>query len=389
MHPRRSPFPSGGFPVGRVAGIPVFIDWSWLLIFLLITLSISQAFKDMHPYWTPVQHWSSGIITSLFFFASIFLHEMGHSLVARRYGIDVASITLFIFGGVAAIKSEPKKPSAEFWIAIAGPFVSVVLAGAFFGVSLLAGWGAKPESLPPLQSMIEAITSWLATINLVLAIFNLIPGFPLDGGRVLRSIVWAVTNSFERATRVAAGAGQIIAYFFIALGIFRALFLQNFVGGLWMAFIGWFLLNAARSSLSQLSIRQEFIGVRAGDILDVSTPYVAPNMSVQQLVDNYVLGHGRHRFLVFDGLRLRGLITLADIKDLPREDWAMTSLQAVMVPCEKLVAITRSETLEHVMQLMDENDVNQLPVVEGGTFYGMVTREGIVRLLRARVEFRQ
>lgn len=384
---RKASITGGGFPLGRVLGIPVWLDWSWLLIFMLITLSISQSFQDLHPQWGAGQHWMAGLLTSLLFFVSIFLHEMGHSLMARRFGIEVASITLFIFGGVAAIKSEPKKPIEEFWIAIAGPFVSVMLAAGFFGINLLVRQ-VGGQAPPPMLSMIEATTQWLAIINLILAIFNLIPGFPLDGGRVLRSIIWAVTQSFSRATRWAAGAGQLIAYFFIALGIFRVLFHQQIVGGLWMAFIGWFLLNAARSSVAQMTVREQFVGVRALDVLDTTTPYVPPNMSVQQLVDQYVLQHGRHRFLVFDGDVLRGLVTLTDIKNIPREEWPYMSLQGAMVPCERLLAVRPQETLERVMQLMDENDVNQLPVVQDGIFYGMVTREGIVRLLRTRVEFR-
>ena len=368
-----------GITLGRVMGITVRVDWSWVIIFILITLSISTYYKMLHPAWTDAQHWSAGIVTSLLFFVCIFLHEMGHSVVAKKYGIEVASITLFIFGGVASIKQEPKRPGEEFFIAIAGPLVSLALAILFFVIS----GGAPPTSTK--TTIISAIAAWVSQINLLLVLFNMLPGFPLDGGRVLRSIVWKVTGDFEKSTRVAGGVGQLVAYFLIILGVI-GFFGGQFVNGIWLAFIGWFLLKAAQGSVAQVALRQILGGVKASDIMDTNAPYVSPAMSVQQLVDDYVLHHGLHRFLVYDGSQLRGLVTLTDIKHVPREEWQTTSLQAIMRPCEQLHTVRPQESLERVMQRMDEYGVNQLPVVESGVFYGLVTRETIVRLLRSRME---
>ncbi len=377
---------SNAIHIGTVFGIPVRIDWTWLIVFVLITFSVGRTYSEEHPMWKAEQHWIAAVITSLLFFLSIFLHEMGHSLVARLYGIEVASITLFIFGGVASIRNEPRKPSAEFWIALAGPVVSVLLALLFFAVHLAAGGRSATDS--PVLSMVSAIGGLLALINFALVVFNLIPGFPLDGGRILRSILWAAMDNFERATRISAIGGQIVAAFLIALGLVEVFVLQT-LNGLWLAVIGLFLFNAARATMQQASVRQAFSGIRAADLLDTTTPYVSPAMSIAQLVDEHVLRHGRHRFLVFDGQVLRGLITLSDIKEVPREEWDSTSLQAAMMPCQRLVAVRPGESLEHVVDLMNEYRINQVPVVENGVFYGMVTREGLLHLLQTQVQFRQ
>ncbi len=369
-----------GITLGRIMGITVRVDWSWVIIFTLITLMTSTQFKVWHEGWSEAQHWSAGIVTSLLFFVCIFLHEMGHSVVAKTYGIEVSSITLFIFGGVASIKREPKRPGEEFFIAIAGPLVSLALAVLFFVIS----GGADPANA---KTIVRAIAAWVCKINILLIFFNMLPGFPLDGGRVLRSIVWKYTGDFDRSTRIAGTVGQVVAYLLILYGVFRFFGYKDFVGGIWLAFIGWFLLKAAQGSIAQVALRQVLGGVKAADIMDISTPYVSPAMSVQQLVDDYVLHHGLHRFLVFDGDQLRGLVTLTDVKQVPREDWHTTSLQAIMRPCEQLHTVRPQESLERVMQRMDEYGVNQLPVVEQGIFYGLVTRETIVRLFRSRMEF--
>lgn len=374
---------AGAVDLGSVLGIRVLIDWSWLIIFALITLSVSQGYRQLHPHWTSAQHWSAGVITSLLFFVSIFLHEMGHSLTARRYGIGVASITLFIFGGLASIRREPKRPGEEFWIAIAGPAVSVALAALFGAVAILV-----PPSTS-LLSMIQGVAQWLALINALLAIFNMIPGFPLDGGRVLRSIVWKLTGDFNRSTRIAAGAGQVAACGLMVWGVALGIQEGSPIGGIWMVFVGWFLLRAARGSVAQLAIRRAISGVRAGDILDTTTPYVSPAISVQDLVREYMMRHDLSRFLVYDGEKLRGLITGSDLDGIPQEDWASTSVQAAMVPCRRLPTVGLNEPVEHVMDLLDENRINQIPVVENGVFHGLATRETIVRMLQKRMQYGQ
>jgi Zn-dependent protease len=381
----------GAFALGNLFGISIYVDLSWLLIFFLITLTISQEFAQQHPQWAPIQHWFAGVVTSLIFFGCVLLHELGHSMAARAFGIPVASITLFVFGGVAQIRSEPSKPMHEFLIAIAGPLTSVALSAIFFLLAglaairvLLAGSQAAEVSNLP---MFNTICLWLAQINVLLAVFNMIPGFPLDGGRVLRSVVWAISGRFEQATRVAAGFGSFVAYFFIALGIYVAFFQHLLVNGLWTAFIGWFLLMAARSSVVQIATRRAFVGHQVADVMEQIPFRVLPGMSVQSLVDGPILQHGLVTFIVEDNGILRGLVTLQDVKATPREEWLNTPLQTIMVPARDLVVVEPHVTLLKVMEAMDERGVSQMPVVDGDRVLGIVTREGLLRILRTQMEF--
>lgn len=371
----------GSFALGNLLGIPIYVDYSWLLIFFLITLSISQEFQQRYP--DPMQHWIAGIVTSLVFFACVVLHELGHSMVARLFGLPVVSITLFVFGGVAQIKNEPKKPSHEFLIAVAGPLTSVALAGVFLVISLLAGTTSVSLASVPLLS---DICQWLATINFMLAVFNMVPGFPLDGGRVLRSVVWAGTGRFDQATRWAAGVGTLIAYSFIAFGIYIIFVLQSPFNGLWMAFIGWFLLMAARSSVVQLTTRRAFSGHRVADIIEPIPYRVSPAMSVQALVDGPILQHGHVTFVVEDDGVLRGIVTLQEVKALAREEWPNTPLQSIMIPTSDLVVVEAHVSLQQVMEVMDERGINQMPVADGDRVLGIVTRDGLLRVLRTQME---
>jgi Zn-dependent protease len=244
-------------PLGRILGIPIGLDYSWFLVFALVTWSLAGSyFPEQYPGWSTGLYWTIGLATSLLFFASVLLHEFGHSVIALRNGIPVRSITLFIFGGVAQIGREPGSPGVEFRVAIAGPIVSLALAGLFGAL----GWFGA--SLAPLA----ALATYLAYINGSLALFNLIPGFPLDGGRVFRAIVWQVTHSFRRATEIAGGAGHLFAWLFIFWGVWQ-MFGGNFVGGLWIAFIGWFLENAATASVQQMTLERLLTGHTVGEIM--------------------------------------------------------------------------------------------------------------------------
>src|SRR6202795_1273177 len=265
--------PGSGIKILRVWGIPIYLHVSWFIIFALITLSLAKQFTSQHPGWSQTQHYALGIITSLLFFASVVFHELSHSFVARRYGIPVQSITLFIFGGLAGIGREPNNAKQEFNIAIAGPLSSLFLAGCFFLVSRFFHG----------DEMVVAATGWLWQINAALAIFNLVPGFPLDGGRILRALAWGVTGNFQRATQIASNAGKIFAYVMILIGVWQALN-GNWVGGLWTAFIGWFLLSAAQESFAQVAIRSTLTGVRAADVMTHDIPTVARDMSLEEYV---------------------------------------------------------------------------------------------------------
>jgi Zn-dependent protease/predicted transcriptional regulator len=363
--------------IGKILGIPFGVNNSWFIIFALITLSLSTHYAHLHPQWTQAEHLFFGAATSILFFASILLHELGHSVVALHYGIPVKSITLFVFGGVAQIGKEPESPRQEFNIAIAGPIVSALLGALFYGVMLLAQ-GASAG--------IAALGEWLGQINLMVAVFNLLPGFPLDGGRILRSVVWKSTGSFERATATAAGGGQLLAYGFIFFGIWIALS-GNFFGGLWIGFIGWFLLSAAQTTILQVSIRSALAGTTARDVMSSECLSLPGSASVADLVENYLLKTGARCAMVTDGDRFQGLVTLHEVKRVPREEWSRTPLKSMMIPIERLTTVSPNISAERVLQIMSTGNIHQVPVVDNGHLLGVIGRDRLLSLVQTRLEF--
>jgi Zn-dependent protease/CBS domain-containing protein len=309
-------------------------------------------------------------------FASVLLHELGHSLVSLRYKIPVRSITLFIFGGVARVEAEPPSAVAEMWIAIAGPAVSFALA-IFFGL---------------LQSIVGAITPLLALvkylfyINGVLALFNLIPGFPLDGGRIFRAFVWRVTHNLRRATLVAASLGRFIAYLFILLGVWQ-MFTGNFGNGLWIAFIGWFLENAAASEIRQQTIQDLLAGHYVADAMRRDYTVVKPGDTLEQLVNEHILGAGRRSLIVEQNDKVVGLLTLHDVKEVPRSEWTTTTTAQAMIPAERMKRIRPDAELGDALGEMDRDGVNQLPVMVGDQLQGVLGRGDVISLLRTTAEF--
>jgi Zn-dependent protease/predicted transcriptional regulator len=363
-----------GIPLGRVFGVPLFLHPSWFVIFLLITLSLRTQFTSQHPGWSPAQHWTLGIITSVLFFASVVFHELSHSVVALRYRIPVKSITLFVFGGLASIQREPEQAKQEFNIAIAGPLSSLFLAACFF---LVAHYFKGEE-------MVASAAKWLWQINLLLALFNLLPGFPLDGGRIFRGIVWAITGNFAKATRLAANSGRVLAYLMIFVGIWQALN-GNWVGGLWTAFIGWFLLSAAQESFAQVAIRSTLTGVRAEDIMSRDIPTVARDMSLEEYVHE-VLRTGRQYHIVTGAGHPVGLITIHSARIVPREEWNNTSLQAVMMPIDKIHSASPEEPVLGLLERMQSESVTQMPVISEGQIVGVIARDTILHMLQTRLQ---
>lgn len=364
--------------LGTILGIPFGVNYSWLVIFFLVSLSLTTQFTQLHPDWSFEEHLTFGVATSLLFFLSVVLHELGHSIMALKYRIPVKAITLFVFGGVAHIAKEPEKPSHEFNIAIAGPIVSALLAGLFSLLALLMH--NRAEGL-------VSLGEWLGRINLTLALFNLIPGFPLDGGRILRAVVWKYTGSYERATVVAAGAGQMFAYGFILFGLWEAL-TSNVVSGLWIGFIGWFLLSAAQMSTVQLRFRTALRGITAGDVMTQECLRVPGSMSVAEYVERYLLKTGARCSMVTWGDQFRGLVTLHEVKGVPREEWDTTSLQAIMIPEQSLSEVDPETPIDVVLQRMNEENVNQMPVVKDGKLLGIIGRDRLLALLQAHIELK-
>ena len=368
------PAQGSGVPLGRIFGIPIYLHASWFIIFLLITLSLRTQFTSQHPGWSPAQHWTLGLITSALFFGSVVFHELSHSVVAMRYKIPVQSITLFVFGGLARISQDAANAMQEFTIAIAGPLSSFFLAGVFW---LMAHYFHGSE-------MVAAAARWLWEINFTLAIFNLVPGFPLDGGRVLRGIVWGITKDFQRSTKIAANAGRAFAYVMIAVGVWQALN-GNWVGGLWLAFIGWFLLSAAQESYAQVAIRSTLTGVRAEDIMSHDIPTVPRDISLDDYVHE-VLRTGK-RFHIVTGAGVPvGLATLSAVRSVPRDEWAQTSIQAAMLPLDRLHTAAPDEPALGVLERMQREDINQMPVISEGSIVGMIARDTILRVLQTRLQ---
>lgn len=314
------------------------------------------------------------MLAALLLFLSVLLHELAHSLVAQRRGLPVKSITLFIFGGVSNIEQEPKSPGVEFQMAFVGPLTSLVIGGLSFLLLLAIGGGRSP---------LAAILGYLAVANVLLGLFNLVPGFPLDGGRVLRSIIWKLSGSLRTATRVATLAGQGIAYLFILGGIWL-IFAGSWVDGLWIGFIGWFLLSGAQSANSQVMLETMFKGVTVGEVMNASPVTVPANISLQKLVDDLLLPHGWRSAFVMQGDQLVGVITLDDIRHVPRDEWAQTPVGFAMIPLEKLHVVSPQQSFNEVLPLMVARDVNQVPVVENGRLMGVLSREDVVRFVEIR-----
>jgi Zn-dependent protease/CBS domain-containing protein len=365
----------GSFRIGKIAGIEIDVNVSWIVILVLLTVSLATGwFPQLYPGWSTATYWITGFIASLLLFVSVLLHELAHSVVARKRGLPVKNITLFIFGGVSNIEREPTSPGIEFQMAFVGPLTSLIIGIVCFLLQL---------PLRGSNSPLEGILFYLAVTNVLLGLFNLIPGFPLDGGRVLHSIIWKITGSMRQATRVATITGQVIAYLFIFGGIWL-LFTGAFLDGLWLGFIGWFLLSAAQSANSQSMLTSMFKGVTVGEVMNPKPATVPADISLQQLVDAYFLPGGLRYALVMQGEKLVGLMTLGDIRHIPRARWGQVPVSQAMIPLERLHVVSPEQSLNDVLPLMAGGDVNQLPVVQNGALVGILSRDAIVHYLEVR-----
>jgi len=365
----------GSFRIFRIAGIDINIHISWLIILVFLTFSLATGwFPITYPGSSTATYYLLGFIASILLFVSVLLHELAHSFVARSRGLQVKSIVLFIFGGVSNIEQEPQTPGIEFSMAFVGPLVSLLIGVVCYGLWLL---------VRGTHSLIVPILSYLALMNIILGIFNLIPGFPLDGGRVLRSIIWKATGNFQTATNITTFVGQAFAYLIILWGILL-FFAGNAFNGLIIIFTGWFLLTSAQSARSQSVLDTAFRGVTVNQIMNTNVMTVPANISLQKLVDEYFLPQGLRSAFVMQGDQLAGLITLSDIRHVPRDQWPQTPVGYAMIPLERLHTITPQQNVKDVLPLMTGQDVNQLAVVQDGRLVGVLTREGILRSLEIR-----
>jgi Zn-dependent protease/predicted transcriptional regulator len=359
----------------RIAGIEVGIHFSWLIIFLLVTWSLATTwYPTVLPGIDATAAWVLGAIASLLLFTSVLIHELAHSLMARAQGLEARSITLFLFGGVSNLGAESPRPKVEFLVAVVGPLTSFALAAiAFAALNVLA------------EPMTQATLAYLAFINVLLGVFNLIPGFPLDGGRVFRSIVWQATGSLRRATEVAARAGQLVAYGFFLLGLFMVL-TGNWLGGIWIAAIGWFLHSAASGSAEQVKVEQVLRRTRVSHMLRPDTRSVPPDLTVAELIEQYLLPLNRRAMAVTESDRLVGIVTLGDIRAVPVDERTSTPVGRVMGGGANgsLVSVSPNDTLASALEKLMQGDFEQLPVLDGGRLVGMLTRGDLIRQFQLR-----
>ncbi len=361
--------------LGRILGVDVGIHWSWIFIFFFVTWSFATGVLDsFYPQWSAPQLWIGGAFVASIFFLSVLAHELSHAIVSNRNGLPVRSITLFIFGGVANLTKEPDSAGLEFRIAIIGPITSLALGGGFALLFVI---------LRPFSDGLAGISANLALINASLAVFNMLPGFPLDGGRVFRSIIWARNENRLRATRIAAKTGEWIAYGMMALGIGYTYF-GGIASGLWFLFIGFFLRNASSASYEQLVLETALKGIPVRDVMQTEFSTVPPDLSVADLVREHVLRHSNSCFVVMAGGNFAGIITLADVRNVPHDQWQSTSVYRAMTPLSRLHTIDPSASLSQVLHMMGEHGVSQLPVVHGHDIVGILHHADILRYVQVR-----
>jgi len=362
--------------LGRILGIPIRLHVSWFLIAALITWSLAVGyFPQTNPGWNSLTYLVVGAVASLLFFASVLLHELGHSVLALREGVPVNSITLFIFGGVARIGREPPTAGAEFRIAIAGPLTSLGLAVAFGGLGALLSEYA----------VVAAPLSYLGRINLLLAAFNMIPGFPLDGGRVLRATLWQFGGGYQKATRWAARAGQAIAFGFIGLGVVQ-FFLGGLTNGLWLAFIGWYLNSAARASYQQVALQGMLTGLKARNVMIEQCAPVSSEVRLDRLVEDHVLKGDQRCFFVSDSDDPQGVITLDDVKAVSRSQREQLTAGQIMTSASSAFAADAEDDVWELLQRMNEEDVRTVPILQDGRLLGVVILEHLWNQVRLRSE---
>ena len=367
--------------LGRFFGIEVGLHYSWFLIAFLITMSLASQFSETNASWGQPLIWSASVVTALLFFVALLAHEMSHALVARAHGLTTRAITLFALGGLAQIENEPEDAKTEFLVGVVGPVSSAIIGVISLGIAFAAGWHNGTNPATPVQAMFL----WLGYINLMLAAFNMIPGFPLDGGRILRSIIWWRTGDGDRSTQLAARIGQGVALLFIALGIFRFFSGAGF-GGLWIAFIGWFLLQAAAASYTTVTLTSGLKDIHVSDVMTKDCVSVDGNLNVQNFVEEYLLRSGRRCFVVEQNGEIAGIVTPHEIKHLERPRWPYTTLYDVMRPLDQLHTVAPSTPVMEALDTMGRDDVNQLPVVANNHLEGFVTRASVLQFLQTRAE---
>lgn len=390
----------GDIPIGRLAGIPLYLHWSWFLALFLIAWTLAATFFPQSlPQFSsePIWYWGLGLVAALGLFISVLLHELGHAFVAKGLRIPVRAIRLFIFGGVAEIAGEPRKPSHEIVMALAGPAVTLVLIlvyvlGLF--VVVLADRSAPEiaevdvlQRMSPLAAATGALLQYLATVNAIVLVFNMIPAFPLDGGRVFRAILWSSTGSYLKGTRIAGWVGISFAWFLFVSGFFMVLLPGgNLLSGMWLFFLGMFLQNAAHSSMAYAQIQQLLTGVQVHEMMRPEPVMLAANQSLDQVVEQYFLHYPFKAYPVVEGDRLIGMLTLRGLQEVPRNEWESLHAGDVAERYGRVPALRPEEPALNALRRMAESGHGRLPVVEHGRVVGLLSRKDIMDFLEIRAE---
>ena len=370
----------GSFRIARILGIDVRVHFSWLLIFALVTFSLAdQVFPFSYPQWSEQKTWIIAAIAALLFFVSVVLHEFAHSIVARLFKMSVSSITLFLLGGVASLTKEPPSARAEFFMAIAGPATSLAIGGVSLGVNALVS--SNIQQVPSLQP-VEAISGYLGWVNILVAVFNLIPGFPLDGGRVLRSLIWGLRRDRSLATRIAARGGQAVAALFALVTAYRVL-IDNDPSGLWMGLIAYFLFGAATQTLQQERVTSAVGSARVGQLMSTDFVAVPRGTTVGALVRDFLLPRNLRAVSVVDEGRFVGLATIGDVRKVEQDQWPVTPVEAVMTRASEIPAVGSSDALSDALDRFG-SDLPLLPVVEGGQLRGVLDRDAVLSYVKMR-----
>jgi Zn-dependent protease/CBS domain-containing protein len=359
--------------VARIAGIDVRVDSSWVVIALLITYSLYLRFSFVYKSLSTGGAIGIAILAAVLFFGSVLLHELAHAVVSQARGIKVQDITLFLFGGATRARVESRGPGDEFLITVVGPLTSAALAGLFWAIEVLV----RGTLSRPLTGMF----GYLAWVNLLLAGFNLVPGFPLDGGRLLRSVVWRVTGSLRRATRIASYSGQLVGWLLVAGGV-AFLLAGNPVSGIWFAFIGWFLVQAARASYQELQVQQMLRGVQAHDVMAGNLVRIPPDVSLQEAIDGYFMRYDHSAFPVDEQERTIGLLTLRKVRRVPRDEWPTSRVRDYMVPIGDQVVVGPDAPMDQVMAKLEDGEAGRVLVVDDGEVVGIITPSDLTRWLR-------
>lgn len=384
---------AGGLRLGRISGIDIEVDWSLLVVFFLITFGLGGGlFPAWHPEWSPALVWATALLAAVAFFASVLAHELSHALVGRANGITVRRITLFMFGGLAHMENEPPTWRSELAMALVGPLTSLALGIGFTWAASAVGSPLaidpeRPQATLATLGPLATLLVWLGPMNILLGVFNLVPGFPLDGGRVLRALMWGISGDLRRATLWASRAGQAFAWLLVGTGLAMTLGLQvpvfgtGLFSGLWLVFIGWFLNNAAVTSYRQLVVRESLEDVAIERLMRTNLTRVTPEMRVATLVDEHLMPSGQRTFPVEEKGRFVGLVSLRDLHGLGRRAWEDATVRDVMTPVERLVTVSPRAEASEALSLINGRDVNQLPVVDGGRLLGFVRREDVLKWL--------